>query len=61
VADLVAQLPDDYRTIVTLKVFVGLETDEIAKRMNRSPQALRLLWMRALRQLRALYHESFDQ
>ncbi|MCC9600312.1 sigma-70 family RNA polymerase sigma factor [Stieleria sp. JC731] len=60
VADLVAMLPEDYRTIVMLKVFSGLKTNEIADEMSRSPQAIRLLWMRALRQLRSMHEEKIS-
>ena len=58
IADLVAKLPEDYRTVVMLKNFVGLENEQIASQMDRSPQAIRLLWMRALRRLRELYQQD---
>lgn len=60
VADLVAELPDVYRKVVTLKIFSELETAEIASHMQRSPQAIRLLWMRALRKLKRMYEERYD-
>ena len=58
VADLVARLPNDYQTVVILKNFASLDNREVARRMNRSEQAIRLLWMRALRRLRQLYVEE---
>ncbi|MCD0460554.1 sigma-70 family RNA polymerase sigma factor [Roseiconus lacunae] len=60
VADLVASLPEHYRTVVMLKNFVGLETEQIAMQMGRSPQAIRLLWMRALRALKSHYEAEFN-
>jgi RNA polymerase sigma-70 factor (ECF subfamily) len=61
IADLVARLPDDYQQVVILKNFGGLENHEIARRMNRSEQAIRLLWMRALRRLRQLFVEESSE
>ncbi len=58
VADLVARLPKDYQHVVVQKAFAGLDTREIARRMGRSHQAVRMLWMRALRQLRHLYDQE---
>lgn len=61
VANLIAQLPLDYQTIIMLKTFAGLENSQIAQRMDRSEQAVRLLWMRALRQLRQLALPNEDE
>jgi RNA polymerase sigma-70 factor, ECF subfamily len=54
VADLVAQLSDTYREVVVLRNFQQMPFEEIAERMQRSPGAVRMLWLRALTQLRAL-------
>jgi RNA polymerase sigma-70 factor (ECF subfamily) len=52
-ADALAQLPDDYQTVLLLRVFEGLPAEEVAQRMNRTPGAVRMLQMRALTALRA--------
>lgn len=51
-ADCLSQLPDDYREVVLLRNFKGLPFKEVAKEMNRSSGAVRMLWLRALEQLR---------
>jgi RNA polymerase sigma-70 factor (ECF subfamily) len=56
-ADCVAQLPTDYREVVMLRNFQGLPFKDVADRMERSPGAVRMLWLRALNQLRELLDE----
>jgi len=51
-ADALAGLPDDYQTVLLLRVFEGLPAEEVAQRMDRSPGAVRMLQMRALTALR---------
>ena len=53
VADVMARLPEDYRTVLVLRVFEGLSAEEVAQRMNRSSGAVRMLQLRALTALRA--------
>jgi RNA polymerase sigma-70 factor (ECF subfamily) len=53
VADLLADLPEDYRTVLILRVFEGLPAEEVAQRMDRSAGAVRMLQLRALTALRA--------
>jgi len=53
VADVLARLPEDYRTVLVLRVFEGLSAEEVAQRMNRSSGAVRMLQLRALTALRA--------
>ncbi len=55
VANLISQLPPDYQTVVALRNFSGMRFDDIAQQMGRSSQAVRLLWLRALKQLRRLH------
>jgi len=55
VADYVSMLSEDYQKVIALRNFGGLPFDEIATHMNRSPQAVRLLWLRAINRLRAAY------
>lgn len=51
-ANLVADLPADYREVIVLRHIEALAFEEIAKRMERSAGAVRMLWLRAIRQLR---------
>ena len=52
-ADQIAGLPPDYRDVLVLRNLEGIAFDEIARRMNRSVGAVRVLWLRALRRLQA--------
>jgi RNA polymerase sigma-70 factor (ECF subfamily) len=52
-ANRLARLPEDYRTVLLLRVFEGLPAEEVARRMNRTAGAVRMLQMRALTALRA--------
>jgi RNA polymerase sigma-70 factor (ECF subfamily) len=49
----VEKLPPHYREVIELRAFQNLGYDEIAARMNSSNDAVRYLWVRALRKLRA--------
>lgn len=46
-------LPDDYRTVIMNRNLEDLSHEEVAERMNRTPGAVRMLWLRALAELRA--------
>ena len=48
----VAHLPEDYVQVITWRYRDGLAFDEIARRMNRSENAIRKLWFRAIERLR---------
>jgi RNA polymerase sigma-70 factor, ECF subfamily len=52
-AEIMGRLPEDYRTVLLLRVFEGLSAEEVAQRMDRSCGAVRMLQMRALTALRA--------
>jgi RNA polymerase sigma-70 factor (ECF subfamily) len=56
-ADVLARLPDDYREVIVLRNLEGLSHEEVARRMQRSTGAVRMLWVRALARLR---HELDD-
>jgi RNA polymerase sigma-70 factor (ECF subfamily) len=45
-------LPDDYRQVILLRNLEDLPHEEVARRMHRSPGAVRMLWVRALAALR---------
>ena len=51
-ADALARLPEDYQTVLLLRVFEELPAEEVAMRMERSAGAVRMLQMRALSALR---------
>jgi RNA polymerase sigma-70 factor, ECF subfamily len=47
-ADALARLPTDYREVFILRNLDQVPVDEIAARMDRSPNAVRKLWGRAM-------------
>jgi RNA polymerase sigma-70 factor (ECF subfamily) len=51
-ADALTRLPEDYQTVLILRVFEELPAEEVAQRMGRSAGAVRMLQMRALAALR---------
>lgn len=53
VRDAVAALPDDYRDVVRLLKLEGRDVAEVAQIMERSENAVRILYCRALKELRA--------
>lgn len=52
-SDLLDKLPSDYRTVLILRNIKELPHAEIADRMGKSEGAVRVLWVRALTQLKA--------
>jgi RNA polymerase sigma-70 factor (ECF subfamily) len=54
VADQLARLACDYREVLVLRNLEGLAFSEVAQRMGRSTGAVRILWVRAVDQLRQL-------
>jgi RNA polymerase sigma-70 factor (ECF subfamily) len=46
------RLPDEYRQVLTLRFLQGQSFEEIGRQMDRSPDAARKLWSRALERLR---------
>jgi RNA polymerase sigma-70 factor (ECF subfamily) len=55
IADQLAQLPSAYREVLVLRNLEGKPFEEVARRMGRSPGAVRILWMRALNRFRQLH------
>jgi RNA polymerase sigma-70 factor (ECF subfamily) len=51
-AEVLARLPADYREVIILRNIEELPFKEVAERMGRGEGAVRMLWMRALTQLR---------
>jgi RNA polymerase sigma-70 factor (ECF subfamily) len=56
-SDALAELSEEYREVIVLHHLEGLGWDEVARRLGRSPGAVRMLWTRALKQLRPLIDE----
>jgi RNA polymerase sigma-70 factor (ECF subfamily) len=46
-----AQLPEDYRRVLVLRHQEGHSFEEIGRQLNRSPEAARKLWSRAVERL----------
>jgi RNA polymerase sigma-70 factor (ECF subfamily) len=53
-ADALSELPADYREVLVLRTLEGQGWDEVALALGRSPDAVRVLWARALKKLRPL-------
>ncbi len=51
-AAAIERLRDDYRTVITMRHLDGDSFTEIASHMKRSTGAIRMLWLRAIEQLR---------
>lgn len=52
--EAISHLPDDHRTVVGLYKLEGREVDDVAQIMGRSANAVRILYCRALKQLRSI-------
>ena len=60
VSAALAKLPDDYRDVIVLRHLEGLSFNTISERLQRSASACRMLWLRAIQQLRnALAEEGW--
>ncbi len=53
-ADALAELPPDYREVIILRSIEERDWEEVAARMHRTLGAVRMLWTRALKELRPL-------
>jgi RNA polymerase sigma-70 factor (ECF subfamily) len=60
-ADRLAQLPQKYREILVLRHFQGLSFEQAAAKLKRPLGATRMLWLRAIKKLRAAYHTFEEQ
>ena len=52
IADALAELSEDHQEVISLRTMRGLEWEEVGQRMGRSYDAVRQLWVRALKALR---------
>jgi RNA polymerase sigma-70 factor (ECF subfamily) len=57
-AEILEKIPADYREVIILRNLEGLTHEEVAERMGRSPGAVRMLWIRALQELRRHFVED---
>ena len=53
-ADALAEMKDEYKDVVVLRNLQELSWPEISERMGKSQGAVRMLWTRALKELRPL-------
>lgn len=51
-AQVLEELPADYRQVIVLRNLQGLSHADVARRMGRQEGAMRMLWVRALTKLR---------
>jgi RNA polymerase sigma-70 factor, ECF subfamily len=56
VSEAIDHLPNDYRAVMTLRYHDGLAFEEIGRRLGRSADAARMLWARAVDQLKLELH-----
>ena len=54
-ADLMSKLSDSHREVIVLRNLRGLRFQDVAERMDRTVPAAKMLWVRAIKQLRILY------
>jgi RNA polymerase sigma-70 factor (ECF subfamily) len=57
-ADRLADLSEDHRQVIILRHLEGASFQQVAERMERSEGAARMLWLRAIEQLRQLLKED---
>ncbi len=57
-AHALSLLPEDYQSVLLLRVFEELPAEQVAQRMGRSAGAVRMLQMRALSALRQMMDEE---
>jgi RNA polymerase sigma-70 factor (subfamily 1) len=51
-ADHLVKMSPQYREVIVLRNLQGLSLDEVAEQMRRTKGAVRMLWLRAIKQLR---------
>lgn len=59
--EVLAKPPSDYRRVIRLRNIEGLPFAEVGKRMDRTSGAARMLWLRALEQLRGEYSGKIEE
>ena len=61
IADQLARLSAAHRDVIVYRNLEGLAFDEVARRMQRTPGAVRVLWLRALEELRELIEHQEEE
>jgi RNA polymerase sigma-70 factor (ECF subfamily) len=51
-------LPPQHRDVLVWRNLQGLSFEEIAARLDRKPGATRMLWLRAIERLRAIFRKE---
>jgi RNA polymerase sigma-70 factor (ECF subfamily) len=59
--DALLQLPENYRQVLTWRNFDRVPYEEIGRRLDRSPEAARKLWVRAIEQLQQILSNSDER
>jgi RNA polymerase sigma-70 factor (ECF subfamily) len=57
-ADQLMRLKPEYRDVIVLRNLEALSFDEVARRLGRTSGAVRMLWLRALDQLKRLLEQE---
>jgi RNA polymerase sigma-70 factor (ECF subfamily) len=57
-ADQLSRMKSDYREVIVLRNLQGLSFEGVARRMGRTPGAVRMLWLRALDRLKHLLQQE---
>lgn len=60
VRQAIERLPADYRTVLNLRYEEGLAFEEVGQRMNRTANAARKLWVKAIERLQQQLRESHE-
>jgi len=55
-ADRLTQMRPQYRDVIILRTLQGLPFEEVAKRMDRTPGATRMLWLRAIEKFKQTFN-----
>jgi RNA polymerase sigma-70 factor (ECF subfamily) len=53
-ADALQELPEDYREVIILRQLEGLSFPDVARRMDRTEDSVKNMWLRALARLRRM-------
>ncbi|MDF2630532.1 MAG: polymerase sigma factor [Symbiobacteriaceae bacterium] len=60
VGDLLAKLPQEYRTVLELRIIAGYSREETARRLNTTDGAVRSMQYRALQLLRTMASDEME-
>ena len=56
-SDALQELPEDYRDVIILRHLEGLSFPDVARRMGRTEDSVKNVWLRALARLRRTLEE----